>query len=105
VPQRREEQGAEETAAQPIREATEAPVAAASAPGPAAGGVSPDTSLSVGEWVDIEGTHGVVRTQLTWLSPRNTLFLFTQADGSTQSMTSRMVARLLQSGAMKRMVS
>jgi len=59
----------------------------------------------VGEWVDIEGTHGVVRTQLTWLSPRNTLFLFTQADGSTQSMTSRMVARLLQSGAMKRMVS
>jgi len=105
VPQRREEQGAEETAAQPIREATEAPVAAASAPGPAAGGVSPDTSLSVGEWVDIEGTHGVVRTQLTWLSPRNTLFLFTQADGSTQSMTSRMVARLLQSGAMKRMAS
>ncbi|MGB6101741.1 MAG: hypothetical protein WBG44_12855 [Comamonas sp.] len=104
VPQHQEAQGAQ-AAAPPIHEATEAPAAAASAPGPAVGGASLETSLSVGEWVDIAGAHGVVRTQLTWLSPRNTLFLFTQADGSTQSMTSRMVARLLRSGAMKRMVS
>lgn len=61
-----------------------------------------EAALSVGDWVDIKGVHGVVRTQLTWLSPRHTLFLFMQADGSTQSMTSRMVSRLLQSGAMKR---
>ena len=72
---------------------------------PAGGGTSLPTALDVGDWVEIEGAHGVVRTQLTWLSPRNTLFLFTQADGSTQSMTSRMVSRLLQSGAMKRIAA
>jgi len=80
--------------------------AAASEPQPPAGGATAlETTLSVGDWVDIEGAHGVVRTQLTWLSPRNTLFLFTPADGSTQSMTSRMVSRLLQSGAMKRVAA
>lgn len=60
------------------------------------------TGLQLGDWVEIRAAQGQVRTQLTWLSPRETLFLFTQADGSTQSMTSRMVVRLLDSGAMKR---
>lgn len=79
------------------------PVAAASAAEPHSSleDHTADASLNVGDWVNIEGAHGVVRTQLTWLSPRRTLFLFTQADGSTQSMTSRMVAKLLQSGAIK----
>ena len=80
--------------------------AAASEPQPPEGAAAAlEATLSVGDWVDIEGAHGMVRTQLTWLSPRNTLFLFTQADGSTQSMTSRMVSRLLQSGAMKRVAA
>ena len=62
-------------------------------------------SLQLGDWVEIDGAHGMSRTQLTWCSPRQTLFLFTQTDGSTQSMTARMVDKLLQSGAMKRAAS
>lgn len=72
---------------------------------PLAAGIPDELDLDVGDWVDIDGTQGRVRTQLTWLSPRRTLFLFTQADGSTQSMTSRMATRMLQSGAMKRLAS
>lgn len=62
-------------------------------------------SLQLGDWVEIDGAHGMSQTKLTWCSPRQTLFLFTQADGSTQSMTARMVDKLLQSGAMRRAAS
>ncbi|QXL83132.1 DUF1631 family protein [Comamonas sp. NLF-1-9] len=80
-----------------------AEAAAPAAPADAEAAQSPgQTGLQLGDWVEIRAAQGQVRTQLTWLSPRETLFLFTQADGSTQSMTSRMVARLLGSGAMKR---
>lgn len=64
-----------------------------------------NASLQLGDWVEIDGAHGMSRTQLTWCSPRQTLFLFTQADGSTQSMTARMVDKLLQSGTMRRAAS
>ena len=43
----------------------------------------------------------VVRTQLTWVSPHNTLFLFTGADGSTQSMTRRMRDKLTAEGLLR----
>lgn len=84
------------TGAPPVQErAAEPPISAT-------GSAALEDVLAIGDWVNIIGAHGTVRTQLTWLSPRRTLFLFTQADGSTQSMTSRMVSRLLQSGAMTR---
>lgn len=54
-----------------------------------------------GTWVELHGNRKVVRTQLTWASPKGTLFLFTAADGSTQSMTRRMRDRLLTEGAMR----
>jgi hypothetical protein len=42
-----------------------------------------------------------VRTQLTWASPHHTLFLFTAADGSTQSMTRRMRDKLAAEGTLR----
>lgn len=54
-----------------------------------------------GTWVELHSNRHVVRTQLTWASPKGTLFLFTAADGSTQSMTRRMRDRLLTEGAMR----
>ena len=40
------------------------------------------------------------RTQLSWVSTQGNLFLFTSASGRTQSMTLRLVDRLIQQGAM-----
>ena len=40
------------------------------------------------------------RTQLSWIGPHGTMFLFTSASGRTQSMTLRLVDRLIQQGAM-----
>jgi len=51
-----------------------------------------------GQWIELISNRKPVRTQLTWTSPNGTLFLFTAADGSTQSMTRRMVAKLLAEG-------
>lgn len=58
--------------------------------------------LSIGEWVRITAGHGTVRTQLTWCSPHQTLFLFTQADGNTRTMTRRMVVKSLANGSLVR---
>lgn len=57
--------------------------------------------LRVGQWVEVVNDRRVVRTQLTWCSPQNTLFLFTAADGSTQSMTRRMIDKLAAEGSFK----
>jgi hypothetical protein len=58
-------------------------------------------ALSVGQWVEMVSDRRVVRTQLTWCSPRNTLFLFTAPDASSQSMTRRMINRLAAEGAFR----
>ena len=55
----------------------------------------------IGAWVDLVTNGKVVRTQLTWASPHGTLFLFTAADGSTQSMTRRMRNKLASDGALR----
>ena len=55
----------------------------------------------IGAWVDLVTNGKVVRTQLTWASPHNTLFLFTGADGSTQSMTRRMRDKLAAEGLLR----
>jgi hypothetical protein len=40
------------------------------------------------------------RTQLSWVGSHGNFFLFTGATGHTQSMTLRLVQRLIQQGAM-----
>lgn len=65
----------------------------AQAPLPAA-----EPLVQKGQWIELISNRKPVRTQLTWTSPNGTLFLFTAADGSTQSMTRRMVAKLLAEG-------
>lgn len=85
----------------------ELPVAAVAATEP------PDSALAapvddslyaefvVGVWVELITNRRAVRTQLTWASPRGTLFLFTAADGSTQSMTRRMRDKLASEGSLR----
>ncbi|MDA8445787.1 DUF1631 family protein [Paracidovorax valerianellae] len=55
----------------------------------------------MGIWVELISNQRAVHTQLTWCSPHNTLFLFTAADGSTQSMTRRMRDKLTAEGALR----
>lgn len=55
----------------------------------------------IGAWVDLVSNGKVMRTQLTWTSPHKTLFLFTAADNSTQSMTRRMRDKLAAEGALR----
>lgn len=55
----------------------------------------------LGSWIELTTGHGRVRTQLTWVSPHHTLFLFTAADGSTQSMTRRMRDKLASEDALR----
>jgi hypothetical protein len=83
--------------AQPLEPAWE-PAAAASPP--AAAAASEDWAL--GTWVELSNARQRLRTQLTWVSPQQTLFLFTATDGSTQSMTRRMRDKLLAQGQLRR---
>lgn len=55
----------------------------------------------IGAWVELTTSGKRMRTQLTWCSPHNTLFLFTASDGSTQSMTRRMRDKLVAGGALR----
>jgi hypothetical protein len=88
--------------------AEEAPVAAESqetALEEAGGGnTGIDGDLPLGTWVELLTGEQWVRTQLTWASPHATLFLFTSAYGTTQSMTRRSRDRLVQAGRL-RMIS
>ena len=82
---------------------TEVDVDLATVPGepapPAAATI--DDEFTVGSWVDLVSAGKVMRTQLTWASPHKTLFLFTAADGSTQSMTRRMRDKLAAEGSLR----
>lgn len=60
-----------------------------------------DPDFPIGAWVELSTNHRQVQTQLTWASPSGALFLFTAADGSTQSMTRRMRDKLLADGALR----
>lgn len=62
---------------------------------------SADALLPVGAWVEMQVNGAWVRTQLSWASPHSSLFLFTSADGSTQSMTRRSRDKLLAAGTMR----
>lgn len=57
--------------------------------------------LTIGTWVNLRVAGQWQRTQLSWVGSHGTLFLFTSASGRSQSMTLRVVDRLLQQGAMQ----
>ena len=59
------------------------------------------SSLALGSWVELLVNAQWVRTQLTWASPHGTLFLFTNAQGATQSMTRRSGDKLVAAGHLR----
>jgi hypothetical protein len=58
-------------------------------------------SLSVGAWLELEIRGHWQRTQLSWISPHGTMYLFTSGQGQTQSMTQRMLEHLLAGGKLR----
>jgi Protein of unknown function (DUF1631) len=67
-------------------------VAKPASPLPTADITTPD--LTLGAWVDVQKDHGWQRAQLTWISPRGSLFMFTAVDGAPFSMTLRTLKSL-----------
>jgi hypothetical protein len=61
-------------------------------------------ALAVGSWLELEIKGHWQRTQLSWISPHGTMYLFTSGQGKSQSMSQRMLERLLAAGKL-RMVS
>lgn len=66
-------------------------------------GPAPSEDWVLGTWAELCNARQSLRTQLTWVSPQQTLFLFTAADGSTQSMTRRMRDKLLAQGHLRKL--
>ena len=60
-----------------------------------------DADLAVGAWVELWVNEAWVRTQISWASPHGTLFLFTSAHGSTQSMTRRSRDKMWAQGGLR----
>lgn len=54
-----------------------------------------DERFQIGVWVELRSAQGWMRTQLTWVSPHNTLFMYTAPNGSMQSMTRRVRDKML----------
>ncbi len=59
------------------------------------------SELPLGSWVELRVNGQWTRTQLTWASPHGTLYLFTNAVGSTQSMSRRSRDKLVASGELR----
>lgn len=57
--------------------------------------------LPLGAWVEMRVQERWVRTQLTWASPHGTLFLFTSAYGTSQSMTRRSRDKMVAAGSLR----
>jgi hypothetical protein len=70
------------------------------APTPASGATPALPPLAIGSWVNLLVAGRWERTQLSWIGSHGNFFLFTSASGHTQSMTLRLVDRLIQQGAM-----
>lgn len=62
---------------------------------------APESALGVSAWVELWVNGAWVRTQVSWASPHGTLFLFTSAQGSTQSMTRRSRDRMWAQGHLR----
>lgn len=61
----------------------------------------PASTITVGTWVNLQVAGQWERTQLSWIGSHGNLFLFTSASGRTQSMTLRLLDRLLQQGSLQ----
>ena len=61
----------------------------------------PVQDLVIGSYVDLLGTEGWERWQLTWSSPHGLLFLFSHASGATRSMTRGRLNQVLSQGALR----
>ncbi len=57
--------------------------------------------LIAGAWVEIAIKGVWQRSQLTWISPQRTMYLFTGAHGQTQSMTRSSVEHLMANNALR----
>ena len=57
--------------------------------------------LLLGAWVELLSEERWLRAQLTWISPHNTLFMFTSGGMRSHSMTSRMLHQLLAADRLK----
>lgn len=58
-------------------------------------------ALTLGCWVELRVKEHWVRTQLTWVSSHESLFLFTNAAGESQSMTRRSRDKLVAAGHLR----
>jgi hypothetical protein len=56
---------------------------------------SGSVELKLGAWVELFSEEKWLRAQLTWISPYNTLFMFTSEGGRTHSMTGPLLQYLL----------
>ena len=65
--------------------------------------LSPESSveLLLGAWVELLSEGRWLRAQLTWISPHNTLFMFTSGGRRSHSMTPRMLQQLLAAGRLR----
>ena len=77
-----------------VTEPAAAPAAEEALPLPAEG-------LQRGAWVELLADGSWARYQLTWSSPHGTLFMFSAAGGKTQSMTRRLLSKMLQNGSLR----
>ncbi|MES2975354.1 MAG: DUF1631 family protein [Pseudomonadota bacterium] len=57
--------------------------------------------IPAGAWVEFLVGDRATRTQLTWASPHGTLFMFTNAEGGSHSMTRRSLDKLLADGGLR----
>jgi hypothetical protein len=56
---------------------------------------------TVGMWVELLLKGFWQRTQLTWISPQCTMYLFTSVHGQTQSMTRRSLDKMMAAGILR----
>jgi len=82
----------------PVQAAPLAPARATVVPEAQASAHSHLVGLSVGTWVELQSKGIWTRTQLSWISPQRTMYLFTSVQGKTQSMTQLVLERLHDSG-------
>ncbi len=61
----------------------------------------PPAAIQPGAWVELLVDSGWARFQLTWASPHGTLFMFTNAAGKSQSMTRRLLDKMLENSTLR----
>ena len=71
------------------------------APHPPASTTAPTPEMGVGTWVNLQIEGKWERTQLSWIGSHGNFFLFTNAYGHTQSMTRRLLDKLVARGTLQ----